>query len=203
MARTEPKQSNGVSLAKAPVAIIGLLGLLYGLSALIFGGHGFALSHVPTGAVHGKAWLGLEVNGWSDLLVIVAGLLLMFGAPLHWGAKGMSLIVGLVLGAAALIGLVRGNGVFGILAANGRTELVWGVAGVLLILVSLLPRVGAKTKREGLYEPADRPLPRQRTRRQPPTVSSRAARTPARVLDDSKDPSPSAGAQRSNHHESR
>ncbi len=157
MARKEHKEKKGVSLAKGPVGLIGLLGLIYGISALIFGGHGFALQHVPTGAVHGSKWIGLEVNGWSDLLFIAGGLLLLFGSPLHWGAKAMSLIVGIALAAAALVALVRGDGVFGIFAANGLTELVWGAAGVLLILLSLLPRVGGKTNQREEPGAVERP----------------------------------------------
>ncbi len=172
MARNEDRKNKGVSLAKGPVGLLGLLGLVYGISALIFAGHGFATQHVPSGGVHGKTWLGLEVNGWSDLLFIAAGLLLMFGAPLHFGAKAMSLLVGLALGAAALVALARGDGVFGIFAANGRPELVWGVAGVLLILLSRLPRVGGKTNREGLYGPGERPLPARRVERQPQSTEA-------------------------------
>jgi len=58
----------------------------------------------------------------------------------------MSLIVGLALGAAALIALANGHGTLGIFAANHLTELVWGAAATLLIVLSQLPRVGAKTK---------------------------------------------------------
>jgi len=35
------------------------------------------------GNVNGKQFLGIEVNGWSSLLFIAAGALLVFGAPLH------------------------------------------------------------------------------------------------------------------------
>jgi hypothetical protein len=35
------------------VGILGLVGVVYGLSALIFASHGFTL-HIPHGAVHGK-----------------------------------------------------------------------------------------------------------------------------------------------------
>lgn len=139
-------KTKGISLAKGPVGLIGLALLAYGITALIFGGHGFA-QHAPNGAVHGKTWLGLEVNGWSGLLFIAAGLLLLLAAPLHWSAKGMSLIVGIALGAAALIALGKGHGALGIFAANQLTELVWGAAAVLLIILSLLPRVGGRTKR--------------------------------------------------------
>ncbi len=141
MARDSTTDSKGVSLAKGPVGILGLIGILYGLSALIFSSHGFAL-HIPHGAVHGKHWIGLEVNGWTELMFIAAGLLLLFSAPLHWGAKSMSLLLGLVMIAAAIIAIIRGNGVFGIFAANHLTELVWAAAGVLLLVLGFLPRVG-------------------------------------------------------------
>jgi hypothetical protein len=158
------QKTKGTSLAKGPVGLIGLALLIYGITAVIFGGHSFA-QHAPSGVVHGKTWLGVEVNGWSGVLFIAAGLLLLLGVPLHWGAKGMSLLVGLALGAAALVSLAKGHGVLGIFAANHLTELVWGVAAALLILLSLLPRVGGKTKQRydhGRTEP--------RTEREPSSV---------------------------------
>jgi hypothetical protein len=139
------QRTKGTSLAKGPVGLIGLALLAYGITALIFGGHSFA-QHTPNGAVHGTSWLGLEVNGWSGLLFIAAGLVLLLAAPLHWGAKGMSLVVGLALGAAALIALANGHGTLGIFAANHLTELVWGAAAALLIVLSQLPRVGAQVR---------------------------------------------------------
>jgi len=197
VAEKEHKAKKGVSLAKGPVGLLGLLGLIYGISALIFGGHGFATQHVPSGAVHGQTWLGLEVNGWSNLLFIAAGLLLMFGAPLHWGAKGMSLIVGLGLAAAAVIAVIRGDGVFGLLAANGRTELVWGAAGALLILLSLLPRVGGKPERREEPEPAASPRAPRRVTREPVTFTTEPGPAPTRFLEDPENPgyedTPAAG----------
>ena len=139
------QRTKGTSLAKGPVGLIGLALLAYGITALIFGGHGFT-QHAPNGAVDGKTWLGLEVNGWSGLLFVAAGLLLLLGAPMHWGAKSMSLIVGISLVVLCLIALANGHGALGIFAANGLTELVWGAAGALLIVLSLLPRVGGETK---------------------------------------------------------
>ncbi len=142
---TTRHRTKGTSLAKGPIGLMGLALLAYGITALIFGGHGFA-QHAPTGAVHGKTWLGLEVNGWTSLLFVAAGLLLLFGTPIHWGAKSMSLIVGISLAGLCLIALANGHGALGLFAANGLTELVWGAAGALLIVLSLLPRVGGKTK---------------------------------------------------------
>jgi hypothetical protein len=149
------QRTKGISLAKGPVGLVGLVLLAYGITALIFGGHSF-VQHALSGEVHGKRWLGLEVNGWSGLLFIGAGLLLLLGAPIHWSAKGMSLIVGIALGALAVIALVNGHGALGIFAANHLTELVWGAAAVVLIVFSLLPRVGGKTTRRDDHRRGER-----------------------------------------------
>jgi hypothetical protein len=146
MARS--KKKTGVSLAKGPVALVGLALLAYGITAFLLGGHSFQ-AHPLGGTVNGKTWLGLEVNAWTSLLFIAAGALLVFAAPAHWAAKSMSLIVGLALGAAALIGLYDKTDVFGIFAANGPTKLAWGAAAIVLLLLSLLPRVGSSQRDDG------------------------------------------------------
>lgn len=172
MARDSTEGRSGVSLAKGPVGILGLVGILYGLSALIFSSHGFAL-RIPHGAVHGEKWIGLEVNGWSDLLFIAAGLLLLLSAPLHWGAKSMSLLVGCAMIAAAIIAAIRDDGVFGIFVANHLTELVWAAAGVLLLVLALLPRVGGRTGK-GREETIERQRSTRVVEREPqPTMRSR------------------------------
>ena len=152
------------------MGILGLIGILYGLSALLFASHGFAL-HIPHGAAHGKKWIGLEVNGWSELLFIAAGLALLLSAPLHWGAKSMSMLVGLVMLGAAIIAVIRGNGVFGIFAANHLTELVWAAAGVLLLILALMPRVGRREARDD--ETQDGAVARSRPAAPRRTASSR------------------------------
>jgi len=134
-------RSKGTSLVKGPAALLGLAALVYGVSGLIFGGDSFSVD-IPDGTVTGETWLGLELNGWSSLLFAGGGALLLFGAPLHWGAKTLALIVGLAFGAASVIALVDGDDVLGIAAANGLTKLVWGAASAVLLVLALLPRVG-------------------------------------------------------------
>lgn len=51
----------------------------------------------------------------------------------------MSLIVGVALGAAAVIALISGN-VLGLAAANGWTKLAWAIAAAILLFNALLPR---------------------------------------------------------------
>jgi len=142
MTAVSTRRRKGVSLAKGPIAIVGILGIAMGVCGLIFGGHGFHIASVPHGSIYGKRWLGIELNGWTNLLFIAAGLFLLLFSPVHWGAKAASWIVAGVLGAAAVIAVIRGNGIFGIFAADHRTELVWGAAAVVLLALSLLPRVG-------------------------------------------------------------
>jgi hypothetical protein len=144
---SKSSRGDGVSLAKGPVALVGIALLAYGITGLLFGGHGFT-AHAVSGTVNGKTWLGLEGNGWTNLLFAGAGAVLLLGAPLHWGAKSLALVVGLVLGAASVIALVDGEDVFGIFAANGPTKLAWGVASAVLLVLALLPRVGGSRPRD-------------------------------------------------------
>ena len=53
------------------------------------------------------------------------------------------MIVGLVMAAACVIAIVDGNDVLGIAAANSMTMLAFGAAAVALLIVAMLPRVGA------------------------------------------------------------
>jgi hypothetical protein len=159
----------GVSLAKGPVALVGIALLALGILGLIFGGNGFTANPID-GTAQGTQWLGIEANGWSNLLFAGAGAILLFGSPLHWGAKSLALIVGLVLGAASVISLVDGDDVFGIFAANGLTKLLWGIAAAVLLVLALLPRVGGGKKNKAQHD--DRPSRRETSRleRQPRTV---------------------------------
>jgi hypothetical protein len=146
MSAMSTRSQTGRSLAKGPVAIVGVLGIAFGVAGLIFGGHSFTSGSIPHGAVTGKLWLGVMANGWTNLLFIAAGLLLLLGSSMHWGAKTSAFVVAGVLGGAAVIAVIRGDGVFGIFAANHRTEIVWGGAAVLLVLLSMLPRVGGRSR---------------------------------------------------------
>ena len=140
---TAVTRRKGVSLAKGPTAIIGAVLLAGGILGLIFGSTDFT-THAPDGDVSGGTWLGIEGNGWTWLGLAGAGLVLLIGAPLHWGAKTMALIVGIVMVAACVIAIVDGNDVFGVAAVNRATMVVFGGAGVALLVVAMLPRVGRR-----------------------------------------------------------
>jgi hypothetical protein len=178
-------RTKGVSLAKGPIALVGLVLLAYGVTGFIFGGHSFAM-HPVAGTVNGKNWLGIEVNAWSSLLFIAAGLLLVVGAPGHWTAKGMALIVGLVLFAAAVIAAYDGTDVFGIFAANRGTKIFWAIAGVALIVLSLLPRVGGRKREPQPREEREQRFTRERPADEEPVARREGATTGGRGADGSR-----------------
>ena len=136
-------RTKGISLAKGPVGIIGAVLLTGGILGLLFGSTDFTMN-APDGDVSGGTWFGIEGNGWTWLLFAGSGLVLLISAPMHWGAKTMALIVGLVMAAAAIIAIVDGNDVLGIFAANGMTTLAFGVAAAACLIVAILPRVGRR-----------------------------------------------------------
>jgi hypothetical protein len=136
-------RTKGVSLAKGPVGIIGAVLLAGGILGLLFGSTDFA-TNAPDGDVTGGTWFGIEGNGWTWLLFAGGGLLLLLSAPMHWSAKTMAMIVGLVMAAAALLALADGNDALGIFAANGLTMLAFGAAAVACLIVAMLPRVGRR-----------------------------------------------------------
>jgi hypothetical protein len=137
---TEEPPQRGVSLAKGPVALIGVASLALGVLGLIFASTDFA-TQAPHGTVNGGTFIGIEGNGWTWAGFAVAGLLLLLGAPIHWGAKSMAFMVGIAYGVGALIALSDGTDILGIFATNNLTKLVLGAAGVALVLLSTAPRV--------------------------------------------------------------
>src|SRR3954454_16239911 len=147
-----PRARSGVSLAKGPVALIGIASLALGVLGFIFASRSFSFD-APSGTVQGTTFLGIEGNGWTWVMFAAAGLLLLLGAPLHWGAKSMAFIVGVVMVVGALIAVSDGNDILGIIATNNWTKLIMGAAGVALIVLSMMPRVG---KRRGTGRTATR-----------------------------------------------
>jgi hypothetical protein len=136
------RTEKGISLARGPALILGTILLAAGLYFL-YKAHSFPRwSNFPNGHApkDGKFFLGIfGANGWTGELTAVAGGLLLFGAAQHLLAKTMSLIVGIALGAAAIIALISGN-VLGMAAANIWTEIGWGACAVILLFNTLIPR---------------------------------------------------------------
>lgn len=139
-ARTHTEK--GASLARGPALLLGTILLTAGLY-FIYKQHTFPkFSQFPDGHVPSahKVFLGIfGANGWTGMLTAAGGGLLLFGAAQHLLAKTMSLIVGIALGAAAIIALISGN-VLGMAAANIWTEILWGACAAILLFNTAIPR---------------------------------------------------------------
>jgi hypothetical protein len=170
------RRTGGVSLAKGPVGLVGLVALVYGVLALVFGNNNFT-AHPLNGTVLGDTFLGIMGNGWTYALMAVGGLLLLLAAPMHWGAKTMALIVGIAFGAACVIGLIQGSSALGIFAENGWTKLAFGIAAAVLLVLAMLPRVGRKRVDDDAYVDDRRAGGRFMRRREPVTEPAAAPTT--------------------------
>jgi hypothetical protein len=141
-ASTTTRTEKGMSLARGPALLLGTILTAVGLYLLYKARTFPPFSNFPNSdaAKDGDFLFGIfGANGWTGMLTAVGGGLLLFGAAQHLLAKTMSLIVGIALGAAAVIALISGN-VLGMAAANGWTKLGWGVCAVILLFNSLVPR---------------------------------------------------------------
>src|ERR1700760_3906266 len=120
-APTTTRTEKGISLARGPALILGTILTAVGLYLLYKARTFPPFSNFPNGTAtkDGTYIFGLfAANGWTAMFTAVAGGLLLFGAAQHLLAKTMSLIVGIALLAAAVIGLISGD-VLGMAATNG------------------------------------------------------------------------------------
>jgi hypothetical protein len=140
MAKNEHVEK-GPGLARGPASIIGIILTAFGLLAIIkandFPSFG---SNFPDGTATGEKFLGFEVNGWTNWLLGVAGGLLLFGSAQHLLAKVISMVVGIGLGAAAVLGLLTGD-ILGLGATNLLTVIGLGAAALVLLLNVFSPRI--------------------------------------------------------------
>jgi hypothetical protein len=174
---TETRTEKGISLARGPALVLGTILLAAGLYFL-YKQHTFQpFSNFPDGTAKagGNVFLGIfGANGWTGELTAVGGGLLLFGAAQHLLAKTMSLIVGVALGAAAVIALLSGD-VLGMAAANGWTELGWGAVAAILLFNTMLPRRRRKVATTAAAPEAPRATPAAApVRREPAGVDGSA-----------------------------
>ena len=92
------------------------------------------------GTLQGDGFLGFEVNAWHNIVHVLSGLVLLAAFRRRGAAKTVALAFGLVYGAVAIIGLIDGNDVLGIIPVNGADNLLHIALSVLGILTGLISR---------------------------------------------------------------
>jgi hypothetical protein len=91
------------------------------------------------GALQGDGFLGFEVNGWHNLVHLASGLVLLAAARRRRSAKTVAIGFGLVYGVVAIIGLIDGSDVIGLIpvnAADNVLHIALSALGVLTGVVS-------------------------------------------------------------------
>jgi hypothetical protein len=114
--------------------------LLGGIAFLLAGIAGFAAdSSFGTGdGVDGGSLLGLEVNGWHNIVHIASGLLLLAGANTAPSARIIAIVFGATYGLVTLWGLIDGNDILGLLAINGADNIFHLVTSALALAAGFL-----------------------------------------------------------------
>src|SRR5215208_7775549 len=147
--------------------------LIVGATLLLVGVLGFlAESKFDTsiggdsGSLDGEDFLIFEVNGWHNIVHIASGAFLLLMSSRHARARTGALVFGAIYGLVAVIGLIDGHDVLGIIPIDPADN----VLHVLLAGSALA--VGLLSDRDRVDEPADDRDPR--FERTPTTTTPRA-----------------------------
>jgi hypothetical protein len=92
------------------------------------------------GQLEGDGFLGFEVNAWHNIVHVASGLVLLAAFRRRGPARTVALAFGLVYGLVAVIGLVDGNDVLGIIPVNGADNVLHIALSALGILTALVSR---------------------------------------------------------------
>jgi len=116
--------------------------LLAGLSLLLAGVFGFISdSSFDTGdGVQGDLFLGFEVNAIHNLIHVASGLVLLAASPKRASARAIALGFGLVYGLVAVIGLIDGEDVLGLIPVNSADNVLHIALAALGITTGLVSR---------------------------------------------------------------
>jgi hypothetical protein len=124
--------------APAPTAPAQVFALVVGLVLVAVGAIGFAAdSSFHTGDdVMGHKLLGLEVNGWHNLVHIATGLLLLAGTGSRGAARGVCRLFGLAYLVVTIAGIAGGSDAFGLIPINAPDDVLHGVLAVLALFAA-------------------------------------------------------------------
>ncbi len=116
--------------------------LLAGLSLLLAGILGFISdASFDTGdGVQGDLFLAFEVNAIHNLIHVASGVVLLAASPKRASARVVALGFGLVYGLVAIIGLIDGEDVLGLIPVNAADHLLHVALSALGVISGLISR---------------------------------------------------------------
>jgi hypothetical protein len=147
--------------------------LLAGIALLLAGIFGFISdSSFETGdGIQGDRFLGFEVNAIHNIIHLASGLVLLAASPKRASARAVALGFGLVYGLVAIIGLIDGEDVLGLIPINSADNLLHIALAALGILTGLISRVDDRDRGSTVVSRDTG------SRFQPDTETTRARRT--------------------------
>ncbi|MCW2968267.1 MAG: hypothetical protein JWM71_2039 [Solirubrobacteraceae bacterium] len=142
---TAPRRPLPAPQPLAPAQVVaGVLGVVLVVAGLI----GLAVDtswHTGSG-LQGKHLLGLEVNGWHNLIHVASGLLLLAGVGSRSAARAVCRLFGVAYIVVTIAGIAGGNDAFGLIPINPGDDVLHAV----LALVALWAAALSKDKRDVL-----------------------------------------------------
>jgi hypothetical protein len=132
-------------LAPQPAAPAQIVAGVLGVTLLLAGLIGFAAdSSFDTGNVDGDLLLGLEVNGWHNVVHAASGLLLLAGLGSNERSRKLCRLFGLTYLVVTIIGFADGEDIVGLLPVNTADN----VLHLVLALVALWAAAISKDRRD-------------------------------------------------------
>jgi hypothetical protein len=115
--------------------------VLAGAALLLAGILGFLVDATfdTGGGIDGDKLIAFEVNGFHNIVHILSGLVLLGASAKRVSAKTVALLFGIVYGAVALIGLIDGDTVLGLIPVNPADNILHialAAAGIIAALAS-------------------------------------------------------------------
>ena len=160
---------NSFDSARTPAQWYCLLG---GAALLLAGIFGFiADSSFDTGdGVDGGSFLGFEVNAIHNIIHLASGLVLLAASRTRSLARSVAIGFGLVYGLVAVIGLIDGSDVLGLIPINSADNVLHVALAALGIITGLMSRDDRRRRSDTAVDrttPArfGRDQARERTRR--------------------------------------
>src|SRR3954451_19724903 len=84
-------------------------------------------------------FLGLDVNGWHNLVHIATGMLLLAGVPSGTGARAICGIFGGTYAVVAVLGFIDGSDVLGLIPIDGADNFLHAALAVLALVAAAAP----------------------------------------------------------------
>ena len=139
MSHVSAGPANAHDRARTPAQWYCILG---GVALLLAGLLGFISdSSFDTGNdIEGGSFLGFEVNAWHNLVHLASGLLLIAASRRRGSARTVAIAFGLVYGLVALIGIIDGSDVVGVIPVNSADNVLHVALALLGIVAGLISR---------------------------------------------------------------